>query len=342
MQAHVTVIVLNWNNWEDTLECLESLFRSDYPSFTVVVCDNASEDGSAEHIREWAAGRRQAPAASAGPFAGRGVGVPRNDGPIVMVEHDRASAESGGGKADREARLVLVHTGANLGFAGGNNVGLRYFMARGDSQFVWLLNNDTVVDPGALRDLVRAVSGDVHDRPAGSDVYDYSHPDRLQLRAGQKLGIPGLLVAPRYTTRLDEVDYLMGASIFLSRRRLAELGLMNEEYFLNAEDLEYTYLSGRRFRRQHPGLTPFLVAGRIWHKESATQGRNRSMHSYYFTRNVLYASAKIGTVTGVTTLCYAVLRALFALSRLHLGQARGTLAGIRDYLAGVKGRHPGN
>jgi glycosyltransferase involved in cell wall biosynthesis len=56
MPPKVYVVVLNWNNWRDTLECLESVCRLDYPAFEVVVCDNGSTDGSVAMIEQWAKG----------------------------------------------------------------------------------------------------------------------------------------------------------------------------------------------------------------------------------------------------------------------------------------------
>ena len=55
----VAVVVLNWNGWRDTVECLESVLRSDYPNYRVVVCDNGSTDDSVANIRAWADGNRQ-------------------------------------------------------------------------------------------------------------------------------------------------------------------------------------------------------------------------------------------------------------------------------------------
>jgi len=60
-QPSVYVVILNWNGWQDTIECLESVFRLDYPSFRVIVCDNGPRDGSPEHIRAWAEGSLREP-----------------------------------------------------------------------------------------------------------------------------------------------------------------------------------------------------------------------------------------------------------------------------------------
>ena len=53
MNPKVSIIILNWNGWKDTIECLESVFRIDYPNYQVIVLDNASTDGSVERIKAW-------------------------------------------------------------------------------------------------------------------------------------------------------------------------------------------------------------------------------------------------------------------------------------------------
>ena len=53
----VYIILLNWNGWKDTCQCLESVLRSDYPNFRVIVCDNRSTDGSMQKIKDWAEGK---------------------------------------------------------------------------------------------------------------------------------------------------------------------------------------------------------------------------------------------------------------------------------------------
>ena len=123
------VILVNWNGWRDTLECLESLFRTSEVEPRVIVCDNASTDGSLEHIRNWAEGIQAAPAVHLGPLQDLAGSLVEK--PLPYVEYDRDQAEAGGDPQDSDCPLILVQCGNNLGFAGGNNVGLRYLLARG-------------------------------------------------------------------------------------------------------------------------------------------------------------------------------------------------------------------
>ena len=55
----VVIIILNWNGWKDTIECLESLYHITYPNYTVILVDNGSVDDSIEQIRSYCAGKIQ-------------------------------------------------------------------------------------------------------------------------------------------------------------------------------------------------------------------------------------------------------------------------------------------
>ena len=152
----VYIVLLNWNGWGDTIECLESLFRLRYPDYRVVVCDNGSEDGSIDRIRDWAEGRLDVwvpPRVEA-----RSLSTPPVEKPIPYSEYGQAA--EAGGRSGVDAPLVLIRTGGNLGFAGGTNVGLRYGLAKGDLDYAWILNNDTVSRSDALGHLVRRMELD--------------------------------------------------------------------------------------------------------------------------------------------------------------------------------------
>src|ERR1017187_9290134 len=123
----VCIVVLNWNGWRDTIECLESLFHLEYPNYCVVVCDNASSDGSPEQIRRWANGETIASCANA-HF--EYLTTPPIAKPIPFMSYVSPSASLSG--TNPKSDLVLIETGGNLGFAGGCNVGLRYALARTD------------------------------------------------------------------------------------------------------------------------------------------------------------------------------------------------------------------
>jgi GT2 family glycosyltransferase len=292
----VCVVVVNWNGWADTLECLESLLRLDHGDYRVVVCDNGSTDDSVQRIRDWAAGRLPARAGNE-PLAA--LTTPPSPKPVPLAEHDRESAEAGG--AEEDGRLVLVRVGANLGFAGGNNVGLRYALARG-FRWVWLLNNDTVAAPDALSALVREAEREPAAGMVGSKLLYYDHPERVQALGGASynawLALPrhlgsNLRVAdePRWDPAA-RMAYVVGASMLVSAAFVREVGLMSEEYFLFFEELDWVMRGGGRWRL---GYAPGSV---VYHKEGGSIGGD-SRHpekswtaDYHFMRSRLLFTRK--------------------------------------------------
>ena len=139
----MAISILNWNGWEDTLECLESVRRLDYSNFLTVVVDNGSSNGSADKIKAWAE-------ANLGPGQ-------------VIADYSRETALAGGDPetekalegAASSARLVLIRNEDNLGWTGGNNVAIHYALTRSaNADSVFLLNNDALVDPRCVSTLV--------------------------------------------------------------------------------------------------------------------------------------------------------------------------------------------
>jgi len=250
----VSIVLLNWNNWADTLECLESLFQLKYPDFKVIVCDNGSTDGSVDKIRSWAKGESNCLAAKTFPAPGC-EHVPK---PLPLVEYDRETVETNDAVEPAGCRLVLIRNGGNLGFAGGINVGIRYLLASVVFDYCWILNNDTVVDPGALRALVRRMRENRQVGICGSTILEYSHPARVNAFGGsiycKWLGLAwhiGRLRKWPKDVKRDQVEkrmsYVVGASMFVSRKFLEETGLMEESYFLYYEELDWTMRFRDRF-----------------------------------------------------------------------------------------------
>jgi GT2 family glycosyltransferase len=288
----VYVVIVNWNGWRDTVECLESVLRSDHGPCQVVVCDNQSADGSAERIVEWASGDLAACSTNSCIAAGSTRSTVTK--PVAVTRLTRAGAESGGSPAD--AQVVLVENGANMGFAGGTNVGLRYAMARGDCKYAWLLNNDTVVDAAAMRALVERCSADSRIGMVGSTLRYYHRPDRIQaqggatyqpwLAAARHLGVEKLASEPHDSRVVErEMSYVVGASMLVSVELLHRVGLLSEDYFLYFEELDLALRAKGTF------ACAFAPLSIVYHKEGATMGSSGAptqrsvLADYYLLRN---------------------------------------------------------
>jgi GT2 family glycosyltransferase len=241
----VFIVILNWNGWRDTDACLRSLKGLEYPNHSVVVVDNASEDGS--EARLWA------------------------------LHPD----------------VTLLQSGANLGFAGGNNVGLRYALEHG-AEYVWLLNNDTLVEPDALTYLVEKMQRESELGLCGSTLIYESRRDTVQALGGARynrwLGSVRHIGQhqPR-TQAVDEgavqgqLDYLIGASMLASRAFLETVGLLQEDYFLYFEELDWAARARGRFR------LGYAARSIVYHKEgSSIGGTDRAKAAKSYTAD-LYA-----------------------------------------------------
>jgi GT2 family glycosyltransferase len=341
--GHVCIVVLNWNGWRDTIECLESLFLQNYPSFTVVVCDNASSDGSMEQIRRWANGDLiVAPANARLGY----LTMPPAIKPVRYVSYSSPSASLSG--PDSDSPLVLIQTGENLGFAGGCNVGLRYALERTGCDFAWLLNNDTVVEKDALLKLVEMMGTDSGLGMCGSVLLDYAQPETVQAFGGWRYSAWRGRVLPDSRLAFSEVqvpsrpiDYVHGASMLVRREFIESVGLMDEGYFLFFEELDWAKRAGDTFR---PG---YAALSFVYHKEGASIGtssrrQDRSvLAERYAARSRILFTRKFYPAFVPTVLGWVMLTAIDRLLRGDPGKARQIAAAAWEGLSCSKVRKGG-
>jgi GT2 family glycosyltransferase len=339
----VFVIVLNWNGWRDTVECLESLFRLDYPDYRIVVVNNGSTDGSVEHICAWADGHEQLDLQHV-PADLQGHVAPPIPKPIpwLVVQCDSVwqLRDKSSTVGQNEPALIIIQTGANPGYAGGNNVGIRYALAQG-AQYTWILNNDTLVDRRALGCLVRRMSLDKTIGLCGCTLLDYQEPHLVQAASGahydhrtSRHQSAGRGLHSALQLDIGEVEeslsYVIGASVLASRSWIEDVGLMDERYFLYFEELDWA-IRGRRLGYR----LGYARDSFVYHKGGVStgwqgDGRAPTPYAQYFaTRSLLAMTARfyrpwllairarvIGTalkrlVTGDRELSRAILLAVF-------------------------------
>jgi GT2 family glycosyltransferase len=289
MEKKVYILILNWNGWSDTLECLESVFRNVHANYHVVVCDNDSVDNSVERIMAWADGLLDI--VTGNDTSLRALSWPPVTKPIPYSVLDGEDAEHHA-TSQASKRLTIIRTGKNLGFAGGNNVGLRYIMACGDHSFVWLLNNDTVIRSDALIGMLHRME----EKPAagicGSTLVYYDKPELVQALGGARYSpcFASNANLGRFSSLAESLDrewvennmsYVIGASMLVSRRFLDHVGQMNESYFLYFEELDWVERSKKEFSLAY---APESI---VYHKEGSSAGTtsqscNGSIVSDYF------------------------------------------------------------
>ena len=289
----VFIVILNWKGWENTIECLESLFRNTYLAWQVIVCDNDSQDGSLEKIMAWAKGELSVFPPRHPPL--KQYVVPPVEKPILYRVLSFSSSSPAQSIADEP--LLLIQNDQNLGFAGGNNVALRYLLTRLDWAYVWLLNNDTVIHPEALSALVGKIETNLKYGLCGSTVLYYHAPETIQARGGNHYW-PWIgrtrhvaFMEPYIKRCLEseiekQLNCVLGASMLVRRTFIQEIGLMDEKYFLYFEELDWAIRAKGRYQ------LGYASHSLVYHKEGASIGggnRNRKEKSeladYFEIRN---------------------------------------------------------
>jgi GT2 family glycosyltransferase len=325
----VHVVILNWNGWKDTQECLESVFRHNYDNYQVIVCDNDSQDQSVEHLLAWAQGKENAPDPGQHPLAQ--YSTPPIDKPISHVCLDRDEAE-GDTEVAENVQLVVIRTGGNLGFAGGNNVGFRYALRQSACDYIWLLNNDTVVEPNALQRMVEhsaKLTANGTPNTCGSTVCFYDDPSIVQALGGAQFnkwtGIASE-TSGRFLPLDDNIDhahhqanldYITGCTWLLPRAFLNEIGLIEESYFLYYEEIDWTLRSKNKFT-----LT-YAPDAYVYHKEGSSIGSksmNRTsslLSDFYMARNKFKVAAKFNPWTLPTVFMATGLQVLNRIRQGH-------------------------
>lgn len=284
--APVWVVVLNYNGWRDTIECLESVARTEYPALRVIVVDNASADHSVEHIAAWAAGSATAQLPEHVPSGRpRLRPIPKPVAYAVIA----ATGEVESGDTPGDPWLTIMRSPGNLGFAGGNNVALRHLLAREQHGWVWVLNNDIVVAPEALGRMMAVATHTPAAGAVGATLLEYQDPDVVQAAGGGTYGSWHGLVqgsqagARRGTTVADRpLDFVSGGCALIELDVIRRAGMLDERFFLYAEDIDWSI----RIRAAGFRLL-YAPDAEVWHKGGATTVAGSPFNDFHTVRSSL-------------------------------------------------------
>jgi GT2 family glycosyltransferase len=286
--ANVSVVILNWNGWKDTVECLDSLRRISYPNFDIIVVDNGSVDNSIEAIKKYAQGQISPESLFSGS--------PKNGELLSIWECTIKEAENGCSPGidflnmPSNERMILIENDKNSGFAEGSNIGIRFALAALGPDYILLLNNDTVVKSDFLDELVEACRDDKTVGFAGPIVlyYDYFGRKDVISTAGGKIIMRKGSIRLRGKGEVDlgqyndimNVDYVEGSCLLAKRAVLEKVGLLDSRYFLYWEE---TDMCARGMEAGYKSIC--VPTAKIWHKVSSSISLVSKTYIYYMTRN---------------------------------------------------------
>lgn len=251
MEPLVSIILVNYNGFEDTVECVKSIQKIIYSNYNVVVVDNCSTK------------------------------EPTNE----QLEFLKTNTH-------------FISTEKNLGFSGGNNVGI-HFAEVFNPDYVLLLNNDTVVKDDFLDILVNYANKMPDVGIVVGKIYHYDEPERIWYAGGwydRENGIHGHYGWYKTDAEIKNTDYdreitfATGCMMLIPMIVLKNVGYLSEEYFLYAEDTDYScHMIDNGYKLY------YCKNSVIYHKVSRSTGKNSNNTQYYMARNELKLIQKYGT-----------------------------------------------
>ncbi len=230
----VSIITLNWNGLEDTIECLESLKKITYPNYEVIVVDNGSEGNDAQALEE-----------KFGDY-------------IHLIKNDK-----------------------NYGGTAGTNIGMKYALNNSNSDYLLMLDNDTVVDPEFLTEMVKVAEAGPAIGIAGAKIYYYDEPDRVQHVGGKidlwtiDIDLTSGLIKEKILGRkeiirgqhdsIKEVGQVTLWCALFKRKSLESIGLLDERYFWAWGEIDYF------IRVREAGCkVVYIPKAKVWHKSRSS------------------------------------------------------------------------
>lgn len=306
------IIIVNYNSWRDTLECLHSLKESIYKDFQIILVDNHSPNDSVVNLKK---------------------NFEKNDYVYYFFEtfpvphYENLPLDN----SAFNYPILFVESSENLGFAGGNNIALRYLVDKKvqyDSR-IFLLNPDTTIENDALLNLMNTkeksfISG-CHIKSYDDHSISYYGAYRFNIPLGMLIQIKNPIAESKL------VDYIHGGALFTTLATIKKIGLMPSDYFLYWEEADWCY------KAKLQGI-PLLICNQaiIYDKIGTSIGRGVLAY-YYYARNGFIFYKKYFRKYIPLLLAMQLLRGLLAFCAGKRDVSKGYYLGIKDYFNGARG-----
>ena len=257
----VFIVILNYNSWQDTIECLHSLINVNYQNYNIVIVDNDSTDASIKKIKQYM--------------------IEKKVGHIFFKSPEESMSYK-----NNISFVSLIQSSYNGGYGYGNNIGVKYALSN-EADYVLILNNDTIVDPNFLKPMVNICENDKKVGIVAGKILFYDRQDIIWFNGGKFSPYTGKVKHCNFKekdigqTPPEHITFMTGCMMLISRKTIENVGFLNEEYFMYVEDLEFS----QRVIKYGYRLA-VTQNSRIWHKIGNSSGGQLSCFSFYFrTRN---------------------------------------------------------
>ena len=287
------IIILNYNGWKDTIECLNSL-SCIQEDCKIVLIDNKSTDDSIDKLEKWIQNQKEL-----------------------------------------SSNLIFIKSSENNGYAAGNNIGIKYVESQEDAQFIWILNNDTLIQEDTFKNLINCYKNLENENIAllGSKILneDFSI---------QSIGY----LNSKYTEdeikskSSIEVEHISGCSIFFRADKIKEIGYIPEEYFLYYEETDWM----KHIKQKGFKIFTCLSSQLIHKHAKSTGGIYSPFVIYYMTRNqILFNRKYLNSIQYYLFILKTISRNLLKIifySFKNLKSSKSIFTGTIDGILNKKGK----
>lgn len=296
MNAKTAIIIVNWNQFFHTNNCIDSIKKSNATDYDIIIVDNASTDHSGQQLKE------------------------------------------------KYPSVILLQANKNLGFAGGNNLGLKYSIDNG-YRYSFLLNNDTFVDADFLNPLVELIAANAVIGAIQPRIY-YNHDRTILWNGGSYYNkFLGFIHSERFyrkdnakTNKLKPVDCITGCAFFIKNEALLDVGLLNEHLFMYYEDTDLSLrLHHKKYKLLYqPQSVIYHIAGASGKEAQQTkEGHTHPTIFYYSFRNRIWFLKKYTPLYCIPTcvlynLMYFTACGFYFLLRRRFKKCKVLMMAIRD------------
>jgi GT2 family glycosyltransferase len=169
----------------------------------------------------------------------------------------------------------------NLGYAGGNNVGLRYLLAKDDCIYSWLLNNDTVIDKNALIEMVKLAESDEKIGIVGAKLLFYDETNLIEAIGGSSINLKTLSSHSYFEEdkgqweKPIEPNYITAASVLVKKYLIDRIGFLDEAYFMYIEDVDWSLKAKSEGYKLN-----YCYKSMIWHKKGSSTGTSGNWSNF--------------------------------------------------------------
>jgi GT2 family glycosyltransferase len=262
MNKKVSIILLNYNGYDDTIECFNSLKEISYPNYNIVIVDNNSPDKSLDKINEY---------------------MIDNNCDFAYYKDVQSSQNT-----IKSNFLTLIQSGSNEGYGHGNNIGIKYAL-KNNADYIMILNNDTVVSKNFLESMVYTCENNNKIGIVSGQIFYFDEPDVFWFNGGiydkYTFQVKHFSYKEEYVGQkpLENNTFLSGCLWLIPKDLFSKVGYLNEDYFMYVEDLEFSQRvikSGYQLKVAENAFIYHKVGG-------SSNGETSSFSVYWMTKNYL-------------------------------------------------------